>query len=650
MVDKKMFGLGRGFVYFGILVICSGNHFRGGTITWKSTGHGFEVEFSSKLGWAAGTHCSIATVGSGKNGTEAAWNCEKGCSGTPLVNVNQGSFQCTGFNLAQNWERTEGVFKYTFPGPGPFEIAFSGGAWIVEVGAGSWKLQTTVDLRDRSDTSAPNHSPIIPSKPVYFIKYGCTGDIVLPTIDADNDTVTCRWSVGNECSDICHDNGHAQIATLNEETCTLIINANLKINGTYAVAITIEDRPKATITIGGSSYPAGTIISSVPLQFILVTPDMPSRNCDDKPEFVEPTPSQTDPLVFQIGDVVFLSFYATSRSARITAFTLLDPPLNVQQSALRNDDRFRPGVFAVDLSWIPTGADIGQKKICVEATDEYLLSHQHCVTVTIATVDPCINTLCQHNSTCIRHGYTYLFRCACAHGYTGSRCETDIDECTSAPCQNNATCFDLINEYFCGCHVGYSGVNCQTEIDECLLRPCHNGGTCKDHIGWAKCTCKPGFTGEVCQTGYDICESMPCQNGALTSSYMHYSACDCVVAERRQDRCFQYSRNKHAGYGFLSAIAGIMTAILLYILFDAISNKTLCCYQKTNMVQMEKTIPENKVELHVVEPTEPEPEVETPEKLEAPRIRKHHCWACEVKYNNAPIPAWYEQSSRTYKQ
>ncbi|XP_052216846.1 integrin beta-like protein A [Dreissena polymorpha] len=267
-----------GFVIFAMLASCSGSHFRGGTITWKSTGHGFEVEFSSKLGWVAGMYCSIATVGSGRNGSEASWKCVKGCLVPVFVNVNQTSFQCTGFNLAQKWERTEGVFKYTFPGAGPFEVEYSSGAWIAEVGGGSWTLKTIVDLRDRSDTGAPNHSPIIPSKPVYFIKYGCTGDIVLPTIDEDNDNVTCRWSVGNECSSICHHNGYAQVATLNEETCTLTISANLKINDSYAVAITIEDRPKTSITIGGSPYAAGTVISSVPLQFILVTPDMPSRN------------------------------------------------------------------------------------------------------------------------------------------------------------------------------------------------------------------------------------------------------------------------------------------------------------------------------------------------------------------------------------
>ena len=42
------------------------------------------------------------------------------------------------------------------------------------------------------------------------------------------------------------------------------------------------------------------------------------------------------------------------------------------------------------------------------------------------------------------------FKCNCAAGYTGQRCEQDIDECAihSQPCQNGGTCYvrELSNE------------------------------------------------------------------------------------------------------------------------------------------------------------------------------------------------------------
>lgn len=37
----------------------------------------------------------------------------------------------------------------------------------------------------------------------YSVKYGCVGEIKLPTSDADGDSVSCRLSTGNECASIC---------------------------------------------------------------------------------------------------------------------------------------------------------------------------------------------------------------------------------------------------------------------------------------------------------------------------------------------------------------------------------------------------------------------------------------------------------------
>ncbi|WAR27638.1 hypothetical protein MAR_013342 [Mya arenaria] len=144
------------------------------------------------------------------------------------------------------------------------------------------------------------------------------------------------------------------------ENCDLTIDASLDKHGVYALAITIEDKPTSTITIGSTPY------------FVLLTPDLPTRSCSDKPVFLDPTPSENDVHVYRPGDNVSLSFYATSRAATIISFTLLDPPTNVRQSALRNDDTFRPDVYAMDLTWTPVAADRGSKTICVEATDNFL--------------------------------------------------------------------------------------------------------------------------------------------------------------------------------------------------------------------------------------------------------------------------------------
>lgn len=125
------------------------------------------------------------------------------------------------------------------------------------------------------------------------------------------------------------------------------------------------------------------------------------------------------------------------------------------------------------------------------------------------------------------------FSCACAPGYTGIRCESQVDECRSQPCRYGGKCLDLVDKYLCRCPPGttgggwgwamtgregvwvsvmslqvvlddssYSchtsslpvGVNCEVNIDDCASNPC-TFGVCRDGINRYDCVCQPGFTG-----------------------------------------------------------------------------------------------------------------------------------------------------------
>ncbi|XP_048250793.1 uncharacterized protein LOC124111176 [Haliotis rufescens] len=44
-----------------------------------------------------------------------------------------------------------------------------------------------------------------------------------------------------------------------------------------------------------------------------------------------------------------------------------------------------------------------------------------------------------------------FYTCACAPGWTGSRCELDVNECSSGPCSWPYTCYNDVNRYFCAC-------------------------------------------------------------------------------------------------------------------------------------------------------------------------------------------------------
>ena len=83
-----------------------------------------------------------------------------------------------------------------------------------------------------------------------------------------------------------------------------------------------------------------------------------------------------------------------------------------------------------------------------------------------APVDPCAKNTCLNGSICQPNGSTYT--CACAAGYTGANCETDIDECASSPCQHGGACVDGANDYQCVCPGAYTGDDCELPRFELL--------------------------------------------------------------------------------------------------------------------------------------------------------------------------------------
>lgn len=111
--------------------------------------------------------------------------------------------------------------------------------------------------------------------------------------------------------------------------------------------------------------------------------------------------------------------------------------------------------------------------------------------------DMCINSPCLNDAKCINHRTSYT--CECEPGWEGKQCEKNTDDCAKNPCKNNATCYDLINDYKCDCGVsGFTGKDCEIDIDECATKPCAFGAKeCIDLIGDFKCICYEGFTGKL---------------------------------------------------------------------------------------------------------------------------------------------------------
>ncbi|KAK6316176.1 hypothetical protein J4Q44_G00137000 [Coregonus suidteri] len=97
-----------------------------------------------------------------------------------------------------------------------------------------------------------------------------------------------------------------------------------------------------------------------------------------------------------------------------------------------------------------------------ETRTDYYIEAQ---TVDVRPLQQCTVNVCLNEASCYQRGNASI--CACAHGYTGQRCETDVDECQSNPCRNGATCMDGVNSFSCVCLPSYAGQLCEQDTEVC---------------------------------------------------------------------------------------------------------------------------------------------------------------------------------------
>jgi hypothetical protein len=103
----------------------------------------------------------------------------------------------------------------------------------------TWSIPCLISLVLRSDGSY-NSPPVATIISPIYIPVGIQQKIFIPTIDADNDQVRCRFANGtNECGDACPP-ASLPNGTIIFSNCTLIITG-VKVNDWYAVAIEVSE-------------------------------------------------------------------------------------------------------------------------------------------------------------------------------------------------------------------------------------------------------------------------------------------------------------------------------------------------------------------------------------------------------------------------
>ncbi|XP_069117015.1 uncharacterized protein [Argopecten irradians] len=572
----EIFGL---VIFNAVPTFC--DHFRGGTISWRTDGTGSPVNFRYRLayGYGVGPGCNSGLLG--KPVTRLPndfWECTSGC---PSVrNITDVNYICSSVDVHEGWEQGQDNFQYTFPNSGHFIVSYTGRTWLnVSYGqSGDFHLETRGDMRIRSDSGQPNNSPVTASMPVYQVPFGCKSTINIPIADPDDDVTTCRWASGAECGTDCL--GLPQ-ATLLQSPCRLELEPTLTTgfmdNAWYKVLLTVEDLPTHDIFLDNTHVTRSQVLSSVPLQFVVHTMDRTSSACSIAPTIVSPTPSEGTTFLVPSNGTLVLRLYASAKPfIRLKEF-IVSTPYGVVWSPLVQDIN-QTNVWYSELSWKPDSSQFGENLFCFQAVDtNNITSSQRCFIFIADAVHPCDSGPCNNYGTCSLDRDT--FKCSCPAGFTGNTCESDIDECASQPCANGGTCWDRVagfvcfcprdftgnqcqdrdncainpcrnfgtcitspTGYSCQCVRGYSGTNCQHEVDECRSSPCQNGGTCEDLVGEYICRCPIKYTGNICQTEIDYCFPNPCQNGGVCTRHGNSYSCECpgdylgLNCERVQDK------------------------------------------------------------------------------------------------------------------
>ncbi|UJR09346.1 hypothetical protein I4U23_013589 [Adineta vaga] len=385
------------------------NHFRGGMISWRPLtnaksviGTKSTILVEQRYAWsrsAAPSSCTsttITTYGLIGETVVSVLDCKSTLATCNSVGYSDIStfVPCTDYNtmLGMSFGHSVTAVNLTVKTTGVVIGYVVTGAWLtLQLGSGGWSMMTYINMQPRSDNQLINSSPTSNLPPIVYVPASSnqTIEIDIPMSDADGDDVECRFAKAsnnlggvnvNECLDVCKSQAlpaSTQLITGNN-TCKLIVK--LPSIGYYAVAIQIEDFLVNT----------STLLSSVPLQFLILTYDAsnPTSTCTIKPIITSIPPDFPAPdgtITIQVGVLYRAMVIAeigceNDTDTSITNFITTSPP-----GMLKTNLPFSLGSagYAVNLTWTPTIDQLGQTyTFCATAVDgNYYSSDQYCFNI-----------------------------------------------------------------------------------------------------------------------------------------------------------------------------------------------------------------------------------------------------------------------------
>ena len=235
-----------------------GNHFLGGTITWRplnqsATGSPVAIVITQtylfNYAVMACTNAMImnnsfvpnyvGTLASEK--LECVRNCVSGAVGYPNISVIP---RCTDFSVpgvTTVGERSDTVYLQS---GADFSASFLSIYWrpLATVATGNWSISTRINVNPRSDNGLYNNAPVATMMSPINLPFNKTVAIHIPVADADGDTIRCRWATNtngvDECAVVCPP-GSLPPNTIIFPNCTIIITGK-NISDFYAIAVVVS--------------------------------------------------------------------------------------------------------------------------------------------------------------------------------------------------------------------------------------------------------------------------------------------------------------------------------------------------------------------------------------------------------------------------
>ena len=235
-----------------------GNHFLGGTITWRplnqsATGSPVAIVITQTYSFNyTAMQCTNAMIMNNSlvpnylstltaEKLECVTNCATGAVGYTNISVIP---RCTDFSVpgvTTVGQRSDIVYLQS---GSDFSASFISIYWrpLATVATGAWALSTRINVNPRPDNGLYNNAPVATMMSPINLPFNKTVAIHIPVADADGDTVRCRWASKSngvdECSSVCPP-GSLPPNTVIFPNCTIIITGR-NISDAYAVAVMVN--------------------------------------------------------------------------------------------------------------------------------------------------------------------------------------------------------------------------------------------------------------------------------------------------------------------------------------------------------------------------------------------------------------------------